>query len=142
VGDHGCEYMTGGRVLLIGASGRNFAAGMSGGIAYVYPVRDYRETGKSRGVSNGVYDPDGDFRNKCNMEMVQLEELTGVDLDTIEKMLISHHRYTQSSLARYLLANFLIEMRRFIKVIPKEYKRVLQRRKVQEEPELDEVSDG
>jgi len=123
VGDHACEYMTGGRVVVLGKTGRNFAAGMSGGIAY-------------------VYDPDGDFRNKCNTGMVQLEKLTGTDLDTIEKMLLSHHRYTQSSLARHLLANFLIEMRKFVKVMPIEYKRILEKKETAEELELAEVSDG
>jgi len=123
VGDHACEYMTGGRVVVLGKTGRNFAAGMSGGIAY-------------------VYDPDGDFRNKCNTGMVQLEKLTGVDLGTIEKMLLNHHRYTQSSLSKHLLANFLIEMRKFVKVMPLEYKRVLEKRESEKELELAEVSDG
>ena len=123
VGDHACEYMTGGRVVVLGKTGRNFAAGMSGGIAY-------------------VYDPDGDFRNKCNTGMVQLEKLTGVDLGTIEKMLLNHHRYTQSSLSKHLLANFLIEMRKFVKVMPLEYKRVLEKREAEKELELAEVSDG
>ncbi len=123
VGDHACEYMTGGRVVILGKTGRNFAAGMSGGIAY-------------------VYDPQGDFRSRCNMGMVQLEELGGPDLAVIEELLLDHHRYTQSSLARQILANFIIETRKFVKVIPVEYKRILEKKEAEEELELAEVSDG
>lgn len=123
VGDHGCEYMTGGRVVVLGRSGRNFAAGMSGGIAY-------------------VYDEDKDFKTKCNMEMIELEEITKEDESTIYNLLTNHHKYTQSPRAKEILDNFKDEMKRFIKVMPKEYKRILEGKKLGEELELLEVSDG
>ena len=74
-GDHGCEYMTGGRVVVIGPTGRNFAAGMSGGIAY-------------------VYDTSGHFKDLCNLEMVELERPTARDIETIRRLLENHRKYT------------------------------------------------
>lgn len=123
VGDHGCEYMTGGRVVVIGPTGRNFAAGMSGGIAY-------------------VYDKKNDFSKKCNMDMVVLEKLHQADIDTIKNLLANHHRYTQSPIAAEILHNFQKEVKHFIRVMPLEYKRVLQEGVLAEKPELTEVSDG
>jgi glutamate synthase (ferredoxin) len=107
VGDHGCEYMTGGRVLVLGKTGRNFAAGMSGGIAYVLDI-------------------EGDFARRCNQEMVELEAL--VDLDDIGmvwQMLQRHAAYTRSDRALRFLAAWPFVHRRFVKVMPRDYKRVL-----------------
>jgi glutamate synthase (NADPH) large chain len=123
VGEHGCEYMTGGRVVVIGEVGRNFAAGMSGGIAY-------------------CYDPQGQLRKKCNREMVELERLLEDDLRTVESLLSNHYRYTQSQTARSILDNFDKESKRFIKVMPIEYSRVLQEKKRVLKLKPVEVSDG
>jgi glutamate synthase domain-containing protein 3 len=107
VGDHGCEYMTGGRVVVIGGSGRNFAAGMSGGLAY-------------------VLDEAGDFASRCNMGMVDLEPVVDTeDVETIKDLLARHIRYTQSPVAARLLVDWDRSQGRFVKVIPKDYKRVL-----------------
>jgi glutamate synthase (ferredoxin) len=106
VGDHGCEYMTGGRVVVIGPTGRNFAAGMSGGFAY-------------------VLDTDGDFKRRCNLGMVDLESLNAADDDIVRDLLTRHLRYTQSSVAKKLLATWTSVRAKFVKVIPKDYKRVL-----------------
>jgi len=109
MGDHGCEYMTGGRVLVIGPTGRNFAAGMSGGIAY-------------------VYDRDKGFRGRCNLELVDLEELDETGAAEV-KMLISEHAQRTGSLrARNILASWDREGQRFVKVMPRDYKRVLDER--------------
>jgi glutamate synthase (NADPH) large chain len=107
VGDHGCEYMTAGRVVVIGRTGRNFAAGMSGGVAY-------------------VLDLDGQFERRCNTQMVDLEPLGETDdLDFVRTMLRRHVRYTNSGRAMRLLTDWLEEHARFVKVIPRDYKRVL-----------------
>ncbi|HEY5625037.1 MAG TPA: glutamate synthase-related protein, partial [Dehalococcoidia bacterium] len=107
VGDHGCEYMTGGRVVIIGHTGRNFAAGMSGGIAY-------------------VYDPDGDFHVRCNQEMVDLEKLDDAeDLDLVRGLLERHREYTGSTVAESMLADWPKIAKKFVKVMPQDYKRVL-----------------
>jgi glutamate synthase domain-containing protein 2/glutamate synthase domain-containing protein 1/glutamate synthase domain-containing protein 3 len=123
VGDHGCEYMTGGRVVILGRTGRNFAAGMSGGIAYIYD-----------GVS--------DFRKKCNLDMVELEEPNETDLGTIKSLLSNHYHYTQSPVAKKIIDNFENESKRFIKVMPIEYKCILGEIEAEEKLELVEVSDG
>jgi glutamate synthase domain-containing protein 2/glutamate synthase domain-containing protein 1/glutamate synthase domain-containing protein 3 len=108
VGDHGCEYMTGGRVIVLGPSGRNFAAGMSGGIAY-------------------VYDEDGSFRTRCNMGMVELFPLAGADDEAEVKQLINrHHQYTESAVAERILADWEHAKQTFIKVYPTEYRKVLE----------------
>ncbi|MDF3076558.1 MAG: gltB [Sphingobacteriaceae bacterium] len=112
VGDHGCEYMTGGRALILGKTGRNFAAGMSGGIAW-------------------VYDPEGEFPENCNTEMVELDPLTKEDQEGIQALLRKHMQLTQSHLALYLLSNWEEEAGKFIKVFPTEYKKVLQRSQYQ-----------
>ncbi|HUF54489.1 MAG TPA: glutamate synthase large subunit [Dehalococcoidia bacterium] len=107
VGDHGCEYMTGGRVVIIGKTGRNFAAGMSGGIAY-------------------VYDPDGDFHVRCNKEMVDLEQLDDAeDIDLVRGLLERHREHTGSTLAEGLLKQWPKITAQFVKVMPIDYKRVL-----------------
>jgi glutamate synthase domain-containing protein 2/glutamate synthase domain-containing protein 3 len=123
VGDHGCEYMTGGRVVVLGATGRNFAAGMSGGIAY-------------------IYDFDKTFKNKCNMEMVELEVLTAQDLDTVRQLITNHYSYTQSEIAKLILEDFSVESRKFVKVMPKEYKRILGFKEVDQKLKFNEVLDG
>ena len=107
VGDHGCEYMTGGRVLVIGTTGRNFAAGMSGGIAY-------------------VLDGDGDFKNRCNPETVMLEHLDEADLQEVEEMLKRHAIYTRSERAWQLLALWEETAPKFVKVMPRDYRRMLE----------------
>jgi glutamate synthase domain-containing protein 3 len=123
VGDHGCEYMTGGRVLVLGTTGRNFAAGMSGGIAY-------------------VYDEDGKFRYRCNPEMVEIDKLTTEDVHTIYNLLRNHYEYTQSEVAYKIMDNFSRLIYKFVKVMPREYKRVLEMKEIEEIPELQEVLDG
>lgn len=107
VGDHGCEYMTGGEVVVLGLTGRNFAAGMSGGVAY-------------------VFDEDGGFYGRCNTDMVELMPVDDADERTHLKTLIQcHHTYTQSEKARAILQSWPQIQRRFVKVLPKEYKKIL-----------------
>jgi glutamate synthase (NADPH/NADH) large chain len=107
VGDHGCEYMTGGRVVILGDTGRNFAAGMSGGIAYVYDVK-------------------GNFDIMCNKEMVDLDPVTEADAEELKRMIQNHFDYTGSTVARFVLEDFENQLKNFIKVFPKDYKKVLQ----------------
>jgi glutamate synthase (NADPH) large chain len=108
VGDHGCEYMTNGLVIVLGATGRNFAAGMSGGIAYVYDDR-------------------GDFSSRrCNQASVDLEPLVDpVDIDKIQSLLARHRDLTGSPRAAWVLEHWADAQPLFIKVFPHEYKRVL-----------------
>ena len=108
IGDHGCEYMTGGIALILGDIGRNFAAGMSGGIAYIY-----KEGG------------DFDERN-FKKEMIEFEEPNSQDLDLIKK-LIEDGTYTSSELAKDLISNWDIESKQFIKIMPTEYKLALEK---------------
>jgi glutamate synthase (ferredoxin) len=107
IGDHGCEYMTGGRVVVIGRTGRNFAAGMSGGVAY-------------------VLDPQGKFPARCNRAMVDLDPIEAEDLALIKELLARHVRYTGSTLAAELLKQWGRAKKTFVKVMPRDYKRVLQ----------------
>lgn len=107
VGDHGCEYMTGGRIVVLGPTGRNFAAGMSGGIAY-------------------VLDESGDFHSRCNKDMVYLESMDEEEIEEVEEMIRKHAEYTRSSRARKILAAWEEMVPRFVKVMPKDYKRMLQ----------------
>ncbi|MGE4615902.1 MAG: glutamate synthase large subunit, partial [Gammaproteobacteria bacterium] len=108
VGDHGCEYMTGGRVVIIGATGRNFAAGMSGGIAY-------------------VFDPEGVFPPLCNTQMVDLDTIdSDGDEETVRRLLKNHVRYTQSTVAQRILERWDLKREKFVKVMPKDYKRILE----------------
>ncbi|MGA7703780.1 MAG: glutamate synthase large subunit [Solirubrobacteraceae bacterium] len=108
VGDHGCEYMTGGRVVVLGATGRNFAAGMSGGIAY-------------------ILDEAGGFPDRCNMGMVGFDEISTADAIELKAMIEEHEAYTDSPVARDVLARFeqLLADGAFVKVMPHDYKRVL-----------------
>ena len=109
VGDHGCEYMTGGRVVVLGRTGRNFAAGMSGGIAY-------------------IVDWDGEFARRCNYEMVGLEYLEEEDeIAEVRLMIAKHVQYTDSDLGRRVLEDWDGFVSRFVKVIPKDYKRMMER---------------
>ena len=107
VGDHGCEYMTGGRVVILGDTGRNFAAGMSGGIAYVYDVK-------------------GTFAGSCNMEMIDLDPVAAEDIDELKSLISKHFDYTGSTVAKFVLDDFENQLKNFVKVFPKDYKKVLQ----------------
>ncbi len=108
VGDHGCEYMTGGRAVVLGPTGRNFAAGMSGGIAY-------------------VLDEAGDFEVRCNREMVDLEPLAEAeDLATVRELVEKHVRFTGSAVGRRVLEKWESLLPLFVKVMPKDYKRALE----------------
>jgi glutamate synthase (ferredoxin) len=108
VGDHGCEYMTGGRVIILGKTGRNFAAGMSGGVAY-------------------VLDEAGDFPTRCNKELVGLEKLEDTDeIEEVWKLIQRHQAYTKSARAAKVLADWKKLVPKFVKVLPKDYARVLQ----------------
>jgi glutamate synthase (NADPH/NADH) large chain len=106
VGDHGCEYMTGGRAVILGPTGRNFAAGMSGGIAY-------------------VLDEDGTFPSRVNREMVDLEPLSSSDQNELRAVVEKHFEETASTVAERLLAAWGRDVERFVKVMPRDYKRVL-----------------
>ncbi|MBS1495818.1 MAG: glutamate synthase large subunit [Bacteroidetes bacterium] len=107
IGDHGCEYMTGGRVAILGDTGRNFAAGMSGGIAYCYDVN-------------------GHLEQNCNKEMVDLDPINNEDAKELFSMLQKHQQYTNSSVAKFVLDDFENQLLHFVKVFPKDYKKVLQ----------------
>ena len=107
VGDHGCEYMTGGRVVILGPTGRNFAAGMSGGAAY-------------------IWDPHDRFLRNCNLGMVELEKVVeDEDIDELRRLIESHHEYTRSPVAADLLDRWSETLGQFVKVMPIDYKRVL-----------------
>ena len=107
VGDHGCEYMTGGRVVVLGPTGRNFAAGMSGGIAY-------------------VWDPEGDLLGNCNLGMVELEQvIEAEDIAELRELITQHAKWTGSAVAEALLGRWDEALSEFIKVMPTDYKRVL-----------------
>jgi glutamate synthase (ferredoxin) len=111
LGDHGCEYMTGGRVVVLGQTGRNFAAGMSGGIAY-------------------VFDEKGDFERRCNKAMVQFTSVDDEDeMETIKGMIFRHAEYTGSSRATEVLLQWDEWLPKFVRVIPYDYKRVLEAQK-------------
>ena len=112
VGDHGCEYMTGGRVVVLGRTGRNFAAGMSGGIAYVLDEKPVDGVGFSR---------------RANLEMVELEKLKDPDeCAEVREMIQRHYAYTNSEVARRVLSEWDASVLKFVKVMPKDYKRMLQ----------------
>ncbi|HEV2353074.1 MAG TPA: glutamate synthase subunit alpha, partial [Puia sp.] len=106
VGDHGCEYMTGGRIVILGDTGRNFAAGMSGGIAFVYDVR-------------------GKFPSQCNKEMVDLDPVAMEDIAELKDMIHRHYAYTGSTVAKFVLEDFDNQLQHFVKVFPADYKKVL-----------------
>ena len=106
VGDHGCEYMTGGRVVVLGRTGRNFAAGMSGGVAY-------------------VLDAAGTFARRCNKDMVDLEALEAEDIALVRGLVERHVQLTGSAVGQRVLSDWDGAVRRFVKVMPRDYKRVL-----------------
>ena len=108
IGDHGCEYMTGGVAIILGSFGRNFAAGMSGGIAYLY-------------IGDSNYES-----NKFNLEMVELENLEKQDEEMLFNSISNHFKYTESKKAKKILDSWSKEMKKFIKVMPTDYKRALQ----------------
>jgi len=110
IGDHGCEYMTGGTVVVLGATGKNFAAGMSGGTAF-------------------VYNPNNDFKNNCNPEMVDLDPLDQEDEELLRTMIRDHFRYTSSNRALEILNNWKKAKNCFTKVMPRDYKAALQKQK-------------
>ncbi|MDD5505594.1 MAG: glutamate synthase large subunit [Candidatus Omnitrophica bacterium] len=123
LGDHGCEYMTGGRIIVLGKTGNNFAAGMSGGIAY-------------------VYDEDSTFKERCNLDMVELEKIKESDKDTVYHLLSNHFKYTKSNKARKILANMQDQLKKFVRVMPIEYKRILEGIKIEEKLDIAEALDG
>ena len=109
LGDHGCEYMTGGTVVVLGSTGRNFAAGMSGGIAYVLaPSRDI-------------------FEKNCNTEIVNIENVleTDSDVDGLKQLIQRHFNVTATSVAGRVLDNWGEVMHQFVRVIPTEYQQIL-----------------
>jgi len=110
VGDHGCEYMTGGCVVVIGPTGYNFAAGMTGGSAF-------------------VHDPRGRFGGRCNRDLVDLDEMTEEDHAELRDLLVEHHARTRSAVAERILASFDETAEQFVKVMPREYKRVIEERR-------------
>jgi glutamate synthase (NADPH/NADH) large chain len=110
IGDHGCEYMTGGIAVILGATGRNFAAGMSGGIAYVYDVKN-------------------NFEVLCNKEMVELEATDKDDQVLLKKLIQQHFDKTGSSVAKFIIADFENQLKNIIKVFPSDYKKALQKQK-------------
>ena len=118
VGDHGCEYMTGGVVVVLGPTGRNFAAGMSGGYGY-------------------IFDEDGTFSDRCNPEMVDLEPVVeDEDLDRLKSLIQEHFDLTGSSRARLVLGDWDSMVSKFVKIFPRDFRRVLRERKEREEQEL------
>ena len=111
VGDHGCEYMTGGRAVILGPTGRNFASGMSGGVAY-------------------VWDQDGEFNLRCNLELVDLEKVEAEeDIEELREMISEHHQRTGSTVADKVLSDWDNMLSQFVKVMPRDYKRVLEEMK-------------
>jgi glutamate synthase domain-containing protein 3 len=114
VGDHGCEYMTGGRAVVLGRTGRNFAAGMSGGVAY-------------------VLDEHGTFAERCNMELVGFDDISEADAIELHELVEEHHLRTQSPVAARLLRDWQRALASFVKVMPHDYKRALTELAAEEE---------
>ena len=106
IGDHGCEYMTGGIAVILGKTGRNFGAGMSGGIAY-------------------IYDTSNEFANNCNVEMVELDPIDEGDAMQLRLLIQQHYDYTNSSVAAFILKDFDNQLAHFIKVFPTDFKKAL-----------------
>ncbi len=113
VGDHGCEYMTGGNVVILGTTGRNFAAGMSGGIAYIYDVQHQ-------------------FADLCNKEMVDIDPIAEEDVAFLQTIIQKHFDNTKSTVAKFVLNDFENQLKNFVKVFPKDYKKALAVKKVKE----------
>jgi len=123
IGDHGCEYMTGGRVVVLGATGLNFAAGMSGGIAYVLDV-------------------DGEFRRRCNTELVGFEPITPDEAEELRGWVEEHRERTGSAVAERLLAAWEASLDRFVKVMPHDYRRALAELATEGEAEVAAAAGG
>lgn len=122
IGDHGCEYMTGGRCVILGPTGRNFAAGMSGGVTY-------------------VWDADSEFDQRCNKEMVELEQVTDkADRDELHELISQHHQATGSAVAERVLARWPDVLGEFVKVMPTDFKRVLRERAAAEDNAAEAVN--
>ncbi|MFO7821896.1 MAG: glutamate synthase-related protein [Lentisphaeria bacterium] len=122
VGDHGCEYMTGGTVVVLGTTGNNFAAGMSGGIAY-------------------VYDPSGLFDTNCNLDMVDIETVhTDADITKLKTMIKKHIEYTNSARAKHILEHWRESLQHFVKVMPVDYRRALERMRREERRDSETIS--
>ncbi|HYG39428.1 MAG TPA: glutamate synthase large subunit [Cytophagales bacterium] len=121
VGDHGCEYMTGGVVVILGETGRNFAAGMSGGVAYVYDTKQK-------------------FKERCNTEMIGFDPIEAEDVEALRILIENHHKYTGSATASYILRNWEASLKQFVKVMPTDYKAVLQKRKELKNLEQEKVT--
>jgi len=109
IGDHGCEYMTGGVAVILGKTGRNFGAGMSGGLAFVYDV-------------NGI------FPANCNKEMIDLDPVSDEDSKILFDLINQHAVYTESTVAKFIISDFENQLKHFVKVFPKDYKKVLQKK--------------
>ncbi len=116
VGDHGCEYMTGGRVAVLGRTGRNFAAGMSGGVAWVLDLKEHR----------------------VNQELVELGPVEGAHAEELEQLVRRHHEETGSEVAAELLADWATSLTRFTEVMPRDYRIVLEAKAKAEAAGLDE----
>ena len=110
-------------MIVLGKTGRNFAAGMSGGVAY-------------------CLDEDRDFNKKCNMDMVVLEKIDELDKEVIRNLLVNHHKYTQSPKAKKIFDDFNKYADVFVKVMPLEYKRILEEKKAAKKADLGEYTDG
>jgi len=122
VGDHGCEYMTGGVVVVLGPTGYNFAAGMSGGIAYVYDESEL-------------------FGTRCNLDMVDLESVwTDEDQRRLRTLVEKHHAYTASRLAKAILDDWQAQAPLFVKVVPTDYRKVLERMRLQAHRDAETLS--
>ncbi|WP_291721358.1 glutamate synthase large subunit [Bernardetia sp.] len=122
IGDHGCEYMTGGLVINLGDTGQNFAAGMSGGVAY-------------------IWNKEGDFEQKLNAEMVEIEKLTSEDENIIRMYIENHLRYTESLLAKEILNDWESSLPYFIKIMPTDFKRALSERNISVSQKLEDKED-
>jgi glutamate synthase (NADPH/NADH) large chain/glutamate synthase (ferredoxin) len=123
VGDHGCEYMTGGRVVVLGATGRNFAAGMSGGIAY-------------------VLDAEGSFAERCNQAIVDLESLDAADEIEVRELIGEHVLRTGSPVGQRVLDQWDATRESFVKVFPVDYKRVLAQQAAEEAANAEQAAAG
>jgi glutamate synthase domain-containing protein 3 len=122
VGDHGCEYMTGGTVVVLGRTGVNFAAGMSGGIAYVYDETEL-------------------FDTRCNLDMVDVESVWAPeDVKQLKTMIENHFRYTRSPRAKMILEDWESRLPLFVKVMPVDYRKVLERMQLEEHRETETLS--
>lgn len=113
IGDHGCEYMTGGVAVILGPTGRNFAAGMSGGIAY-------------------VFDPDQQFKINCNTELIDFDPIEHEDIKTLNELIEKHYAFTGSRVALRIITDWAKSLKSFIKVMPRDYKKALKEQKEQQ----------